>query len=129
MAAGLLLIVVIAVTTAISAGQQHAYEAHQRIAASLVAEELMGRIAAEPYDRIITWDGFVEQVGEITDMHGESMPSSLQMVGRDANVTIGLETITGLDVRVRGSTVVVRAFNAEGRVLASITRFVPEPQS
>lgn len=129
MATGLLLMVVVSVTSAITAGQQHAYEAHQKIAASLVAEELMGRVAADDYDQLLTWNGHTEAVGDMTDMAGSPMPSALQMVGRDVRVTIGLQTISGMDVRVRGATVTVRAFNGEGRTLASISRFVPEPQS
>lgn len=129
MATGLLLMVVVSVTSAITAGQQHAYEAHQRIAASLVAEELMGRVAADDYDQLLTWNGHTEAVGDMTDMAGSPMPSALQMVGRDVRVTIGMQTISGLDVRVRGATVTVRAFNGAGRTLASISRFVPEPQS
>src|SRR5262245_1838221 len=60
MATGLLLVVVVAVSTAITAGQQQAYEAHQRIAASLAAEELMGRIAADDYASLLTWNGHTE---------------------------------------------------------------------
>jgi len=129
MATGLLLVVVVAVTQAITAGQQNAYEAHQRIAAALAAEELMGRLAAEDYAHLANWNGHSEPVGEMTDMHGSAMPSSMQMVGRDVHVTSGMQTISGLDVRVRGVTVTVRCFNREGRMLASITRFVPEPQA
>lgn len=129
MATGLLLVVVVAVSSAITAGQQNAYEAHQRIAASLAAEELMGRIAADAYAQMATWNGHTENVGEMTNMQGAALPSSLQMVGRDVHVSTGLKTLSGLDVRVRGATITVRAFNGEGRTLASITRFVPEPQS
>lgn len=129
MATGLLLVVVVAVSTAITAGQQQAYEAHQRIAASLAAEELMGRIAIEDYASLPTWNGHTENVGQLTDMDGSATTSSLQMVGRDVRVTIGLKTLNGLDVRVRGATITVRSFNNRGRTLATITRFVPEPQS
>ena len=44
MAAGILFAVVVGVTSAVTAGQLHAFEARQRIAASLAAEELIGRI-------------------------------------------------------------------------------------
>jgi hypothetical protein len=128
MATGLLLVVVVAVSTAITAGQQQAYEAHQRIAASLAAEELMGRIATEEYSSLLAWDGHTENVGELKDMDGGATTSSLQMVGRDASVVVGLKTLSGLDVRVRGATITVRAFNGQGRTLATITRFVPEPK-
>ncbi len=129
MATGLLLVVVVAVSSAITAGQQHSFEAHQRIAGSLAAEELMGRVSAESYSNLLTWNGHTENVGEMTDMAGAEMPSTLSMVGRDVQVSTGLRTITGLDVRVRGATITVRAFNNKGRTLAIITRFVPEPQS
>lgn len=129
MATGLLLVVVVAVTSAISAGQQHSFEAHQRIAGSLAAEELMGRVSADAYSSLLSWNGHTEDVGEMTDMSGAAMSSSLNMVGRDVHVSTGLKTIAGLDVRVRGATITVRSFNGLGRTLATITRFVPEPQS
>ena len=129
MASGLLLMVVVAVTSAITAGQQNAYEAHQRIAGALAAEELMGRLAAEDYARLPNWNGYTEAVGTLSDMGGNAMPSTMQMVGRDVRVTTGMQAIAGLDVRVRGTTVTVRAFNKEGRTLASLSRFVPEPQA
>ena len=129
MAAGLLLVVVVAVISAITAGQQNAYEAHQRIAGALAAEELMGRVAAEDYSHLSNWDGHVEAVGALTDMGGQAMPITMQMVGRDVRVTLGMETIAGLNVRVRGKTVTVRAFNKQGRILANISRFIPEPQA
>ena len=129
MATGLLLVVVVAVSTAITAGQQQAYEAHQRIAASLAAEELMGRISTENYASLPTWNGHTENVGQLTNMDGTAATSSLQMVGRDVRVVVGLKALNGLDVRVRGATITVRSFNNQGRTLATVTRFVPEPQS
>jgi type II secretory pathway pseudopilin PulG len=129
MAAGMLLGIIVAVTSAITAGQQNAHEAQQRIAGALAAEELMGRIATEPYARIATWNGHVEDVGELTDAGDEPLPSTLQGVGREVQVASGMKNISGLDVRVRGLTVTVRSFNSGGRSLAQITRFVPEPQS
>lgn len=129
MATGLLLVVVVAVTSAITAGQQNAYEAHRRIAASLAAEELMGRLATVAYDKLAEWNGFSEAPGSMTDLAGQAMPSSLQLVGRDVHVISDMKSIAGMDVRVRGRTLTVRAFSGDGRTLASITRFVPEPSS
>jgi Tfp pilus assembly protein PilV len=127
MAAGILLVIVLAVTSAITAGQQNAYEAHQRIAATLAAEELMGRLITEPWDDLSAWNGYTEPVGTMTDIDGQPMPASFKMIGRQAEVTTTLKTISGLGVNVRGRTVDVRAFNAEGRILADLIRFVPEP--
>jgi hypothetical protein len=127
MAAGILLVIVVAVTSAITAGQQNAYEAHQRIAATLAAEELMGRLVTEPWDDLSGWNGYTEPVGTMTDIEGQPMPPSFDMIGRQTEVTTTLKTISGLGVNIRGRTVVVRAFNAEGRILSDLTRFVPEP--
>lgn len=127
MAAGILLVIVLAVTSAITAGQQNAYEAHQRIAASLAAEELMGRLVTEPWDDLSAWNGYTETVGTMTDIDGQPMPTSFDMIGRQVQVTTTLKTLSGLGVNIRGRTVVVRAFNDEGRILADLGRFVPEP--
>jgi hypothetical protein len=129
MAAGILLVIVVAVTSAITAGQQNAFEAHQRIAATLAAEELMGRLGTEPWDNLSGWNGYTEPVGTMTDIGGQPMPLSFNMVGRQAEVTTTLKTLSGLGVNIRGRTVVIRAFDADGRILASVTRFVPEPAS
>jgi len=129
MAAGILLVIVVAVTSAITAGQQNAFEAHQRIAATLAAEELMGRLGTEPWDNLSGWNGYTEPVGTMTDIGGQPMPLSFNMVGRQAEVTTTLKTLSGLGVNIRGRTVVIRAFDADGRILASVSRFVPEPAS
>jgi hypothetical protein len=131
MATGVLLVVVVAVTSAITAGQQNAFEAQQRIAGALAAEELMGRISTSTYARLPNWDGFIENAGSLTDMDGQPLPPSMQVVGREAHVTTGMKNITsgGLDVRVRGRSVTVRSFDKNNRTLASMATFVPEPQS
>lgn len=129
MAAGILLAVVVSVTSAITAGQQNAYEAHQRIAASLAAEELMSRLTAEPYVDLPKWHGYAEAVGEMRDAQGNLLPGSLSMIGREVQVTTTLKTVPGPEVRIRGRDVRVRAFNEQGRILADFSRFTPEPQS
>jgi len=129
MAAGILCMVVVAVTTAVTAGQAQAFEAQQRIAASLAAEELMSRLITVDYASLPTWDGHTEAVGAMTDVAGAAMPASFAGIGRDVHVTTSLRVVTDLDIRVRGRTVRVRAFDGENRTLAELNRFVPEPQS
>ena len=129
MATGILLAVVVCVTTPITTGQQHAYEAHQRIAASLAAEELMGRLIMQPYANLPAWNGHTEPVGQMTDVAGNPLPGTEGMIGRSVQVTTSLLTIADVGVNVRGRTVDVRSFNAEGRTLAELSRFIPEPQS
>jgi hypothetical protein len=129
MASGILLVIVVAVTTAITAGQQHAFEAQQRIAGALAAEELMCRLLTEPYDSLSGWNGFTEPVGTLTDMGGRPMPESFDAVGREVEVETRIEQLTDLGVNIRGRSVIVRAVDTEGRVLAELSRFIPEPQS
>lgn len=129
MAAGILLIVVVAVTSAVTAGQQQAYEAKQRIAASLAAEELMSRVLVEDYANLPSWHGHTEAPGAMTDMAGHAMPENFDGIGRDVQVTTSLRVLVDVDVRVRGRTIEVRSFTVDGRVLTDISRFVPEPQS
>jgi hypothetical protein len=129
MAAGILLAVVVSVTSAITAGQQHALEAHQRIAGSLAGEELMGRLITVAYDDLPSWNGYTELVGAMTDMTGAPMPASFGQIGRDVQVATSLQSVPGPDIRIRGRTVTVRAFSADGRILAEFIRFIPEPQS
>jgi hypothetical protein len=127
MASGILLVIVVAVTSAITAGQQHAFEAHQRIAASIAAEELMGRMVTLDYDDLSAWNGYTEAAGAMTDMAGDPLPVSFDMVGRDVRVVTTIKNLGSLGVLVQGRTVTVRAFTVEGRVLSSLSRFIPEP--
>ncbi|MHC5024481.1 MAG: type IV pilus modification PilV family protein [Planctomycetota bacterium] len=127
MAASILLAVVLSVTTLITAGQQHAYEAHSRIAGTLAAEELLDRLSVENYAALSTWNGYTEAVGTMTDADGAPMPPTFAMVGRDVTVTTVMVDISSLGVLVRGAEVQVRTFDDGGRVLADVVRFIPEP--
>jgi hypothetical protein len=129
MASGILLGAVIAVSSAITAGQQNAWEAQQRIAGNLAAEELMGRLLAEPYQTLGDWHGYTEPVGTMTDLGGAHLPGGFDGVGRTVEVISLLEELPGLNVRVQGREITVRAFDTDARTLADLTRFVPEPQS
>lgn len=128
MASAILFAVVMAVTSAVTAGQQHAYDAHQRIAGALAAEALIGRITVGNYDSLLAWNGYTEPVGAMSDAAGDSLPGTFRMVGRSVRVTTTMQTIDSLGVNVRGRTIHVEAFNAKNRILAEITMFFPEPQ-
>lgn len=133
MATGILLAIVVSVTSAITAGQQHSYEAHQSIAGCLAAEDLMGRILTQNYDHLPAWNGYTEAAGAMTDMNGQPMPGSFSMVGRDVQVGSSMKTIElagsgNPTVKVQGRDVLVRAFNTQGRSLAVVSRFIVEPQ-
>ncbi len=127
MAAGILFAVVVGVTSAVTAGQLHALEARQRIAASLAAEELIGRIITDDYSDLPTWNGFNEPVGTLTDSADNPMSRTFAAIGREVEVVSRMETINDLGVAVRGRQVLVRTFNGDGRTLAEITYFIAEP--
>ena len=129
MASGILLAAVVAVTSAITAGQQHAYEAHQRIAASLAAEELLGRVIIDDYANLMTFNGLTQAVGTMTDVNGSALPQKFDSIGRDVSVINSLEDTGVAGVNIQGRTVRVRAFDANNRVLADISQFIPEPPS
>jgi hypothetical protein len=128
-AAGILLVIVVAVTGAITAGQQNAFEANQRIAGTLAAEELLGRLLAEDFSRLASWDGYFEPVGAMTDMNDTPMPATFAAVGRAIDVHRQVEEIGEIGVTVHGYEVAVRSFDTSNRTLAEIARFVPEPSS
>lgn len=127
MACGILLAVVVSVTTAITAGQQQSYEAQQRIVGTLAAEELLGRLIIKEYDALPAFHGYTENVGGTLDMNGQPMPELFDTVGRDVQVVDALCELEGVDVKVRGREVSVRAFDSTGRTLAEVETFVPEP--
>ena len=127
MASTILLGVVTAVTTTITAGQQHAFEAQVRVSATLAAEALLGRVLTEDYDDIDDWDGYIEAPGAMVDEHDNPMPDTFGMIGREVTVTESLINITPPNVNFYGQTITVRAFDNSGRELIELTHCVAEP--
>ena len=129
MAAVLLVTVVTAVLGALSAGHQHAIEAKRLVTASLAAEQLMARIASSPYQSIGGWDGWYEDPGDAHGADAEPMPSIFNLVGRRVFIANSQHSIEQLQVVVQGVTVTIESYDASGRVLTRLTRFIPEPQA
>lgn len=127
MASSILLMIVVAVTGAVSAGQQHAFEAHQRVTGSLAAEELLGRISVLDYAAIGGWNGYVEPVGAMRGLDGAAMPPAFDRLGRRVSVVTETKDLGAIGVLVRGRTIRVTAEDERGRILASLETFVPEP--
>ena len=127
-AASLLLVIVVAVMSAITSGQQHAYEAHVRVAGVLAAEDLMSRVAADNYNDIPDWNSHQEDAGAMVDADGVAMPDMFIMIGRRVTVTTSITTLPN-GVKVRGRNVQVEAFDLTNRVVATVRRFIPEPAS
>jgi type II secretory pathway pseudopilin PulG len=126
LAASLLFVIVVAVLSAITSGQQHAYESHLRIAGTLAAEDLMGRLSTASYSTLPSWDGHKENVGAMTDADSVAMPAMFNMIGRKVTVTTSIETLPN-GVKVRGHLLLVQAFGRDNRVVASMQQFVLEP--
>jgi hypothetical protein len=105
---------VLAVISAIMAGQRKSFEAERQIAATLAAEELMGQYIQVDYDDL------------------DLLPSTQPVDDMVAVTTVTPfdEALPGLDVQVRGRTVRVEVRQELGnlRPLAVVTRVIPEPQ-
>jgi len=128
-AAVLLVTVVTAVLGALSAGHQHAMEAKKLITASLAAEQLMARVTTTPYAQIGEWDGWEETAGTATNANDEAMPGLFELVGRRVIVRSGSEQLDEVQIVLQGSFVTIESYGDDGRVLARLVRFIPEPQA
>jgi hypothetical protein len=126
LAASLLFVIVVAVLSAITAGQQHAYESHLRIAGTIAAEDLMGRLASLDYAALPGWNGTEQNVGSMTDADGAAMPAMFNMIGRRVSVSTVTETLPN-GIKLRGRLVAVAAFDRDNRTVATVQQFVPEP--
>lgn len=127
MAAGILLVVVMAIMTAVTAGQQHAFQAQQKICGTLAGEELISRLIRQPYANLANWNGMIEPVGEMKDGSGAPMPANMNHIGREVSVTTTMHVMPGLGVKVLGRTVAVRTFDAQNQTLMTLRVFVPQP--
>ena len=115
MASAILAGAVVTVIYAITAGQQHAYQAKEQIAASLAADKVLGDIIRKPYNDIGSSGGFTVANG--LPVLISSAPDSDKL-------------FSGVSVRVRGTVVTLQVLTADGsKTLTEVTHFVPEPPS
>ncbi len=114
MAAAVLSGAATAVAWAVTSGQQHAYEAHARMRATMAADERMGSISTLDYDSLAGQAGF-------------GSCSGLPCVTTVVQTT---ENIAALGIDVRGRTVTVKIYNSDLTVtLAEISRFFTDDPS
>lgn len=128
-AVGLLTFAVAAITSAIVAGQQQSLEARTTIVASVAAESLLSKLSQEPWETIDSWHGYTEDVGSIVDPTGIPIGGDWNAIGRRVSIAETDVFIEPLQVYIVGRTVTVTTFAKDGRELASLQRFIPEPQS
>ena len=127
-AAAVLAMAVIAVFSAIGSGTAHAQEAARRIAATMAAEDLLARVLLEEGDELNLWDGYREAYGNLTDLSGRPLAESQQKVSRRVEVIAEERTFPGFE-SVAGHQVVVETFDAQDRLLASISEWVADGET
>ena len=128
-AVGILTFAVTTITSAIVAGQQHSLEAREKIVASIAAEALISQLSQEPWESMNTWHGYTEEVGTITDPSGANLEGDWNRIGRRVSILDTEVLVESLQVYIIGRTIEVSTFTIDGRILSTIERFIPEPQS
>jgi hypothetical protein len=128
-AVGLLTFAVTAITSAIVAGQQHSIEAREKIVAAVAVESLMSQLLQEPWESMNSWNGYTEEVGSITDPTGAILEGDWSQIGRRVSILDSEVLVESLEVFIIGRTIEVSAFTEDGRILSTVERFIPEPQS
>lgn len=120
---------VTAVSMALGSGRQHAMEAQDQLQAGLAAEALMAEILAADYADLIAYDDYNESPGAMVTYDDDAYPESFYRIGRRAVVVERTITIDGLGVKILGMDIAVEAYDVDGRVILTLSRFVPEPAS
>lgn len=126
-AAVIMSLTITAVAMALGAGRQHAMEARDQLQAGLAAEALMAEILAADYADLPDYHGHDEQPGSLVTFDDEPYPASFYRIGRRAVVVERTIDIPDLGVKILGQDVAVESYDAEGRVIVTLARFVPEP--
>ncbi|MDP6601970.1 MAG: hypothetical protein QGH76_06700 [Phycisphaerales bacterium] len=128
LAVGLLTLAVASVTSAIVAAQQQSIEARRQIVASISSESLMARVASEPWDSLPNWDGYGEEGSDLLDPWGNAMQGDWAALQHTVSIKDAEIEVPELEVMVAGRSVTVVASLHDGRALATLERFIPEPQ-
>jgi hypothetical protein len=88
----------------------------------------MAQLTQEPWETLITWHGYTEEVGTITDPNEKSIGGDWNVIGRVVSVVDSEVEIDSLKVLIAGRTITVASFNKNKRILATVERFIPEPK-
>ena len=140
-----LLIIVVAVCTAISSGGMQMYESLNAQRAISLAEELAESVLALPYndpngpsnpgpepgetdvskfDNADDFHGYKESPGQLKDAAGDLYPSEYQVFSREVTAEYTSQTISGLGT-LPGLNVTVTVKDKKGRTW-TLRRFMPE---
>ena len=109
-AVGILTFAVMAISSAIVAGQQQSLNARSTIVASVAAESLLSQLSQEPWETIDSWHGYTEEVGTIVDPTGVIVGGDWNSIGRRVSIIETDMFIEPLQVFIIGRTVTVTSF-------------------
>lgn len=125
-ASGVLAMSVLALSSALGAGQKNSIEAQKMILGAIAASDLMSELSSVPYANLSTYNGRNEAVGAMTTLDSGAYPSTYWMIGR--RTAVSAETITegSLSVVIKGLRIVVTATDGT-RDVAAARVFIPEP--
>jgi len=125
-ASAILLMSVLALTTALAAGQAAAIEGQKLLLGAMAVDDLLSELWAENFNDLPKYHNATEPVGGIISLDGEPYPDAFWMLGRRVEVTSRDIKSAKTGVLVRGVVVRVTVFDAD-RDLVSAELFIAEP--
>lgn len=140
MAMTVLSTVMLGLTYATVAGQQHLHDSDIALRGLRLSEHLMEEIISRPYHGSnhasrATFhlddygDHFAEQPDDVTDFTGEAYGPAEQQFSRSVSVTDATEVIPALaGINIPGKQVTITTEHVTGKKW-TLTRFIPEPDS
>lgn len=122
-AAAILSLSITAVFGALSAGTAHVEAGADDLAATVAAEDLMSRLLASTDRDPTAWNGHREEAGDLVDGDGVPLLGGIERVGRAVEVVPARRRL-GDGPAIDGWTIHIRTFDAGGRDLGTLTRWV-----
>lgn len=118
---------VLALSSAVAAGQQASLEGQKMVLGALAVSDMMSELSSVSYNNLASYDGRNAVPGQMRTLDNAAYPSTYWAVGRRVSVKPTRFIEPGIGVEFGGLTITVLAVDAEGRTVASAERFVPEP--
>jgi type II secretory pathway pseudopilin PulG len=149
LATAVLLIVVTAVMSALSAGRAQSETAKQVVSATLAAEMLMARVTSVQPESFQTgqawrdhftspvsgggWNGHIEHTGQVRagrDLALPLLPTGYQELSLHVHAADQTQLIPPpIATAIEGVEIAVEAHSADDRTVARLVRFLPMPQT
>jgi prepilin-type N-terminal cleavage/methylation domain-containing protein len=123
-ATAVLAVAITAVYSAMAAGTVHATRSADELAATVAVEDLMHRVLGDDGSRLLDWNGYEEPAGRLVDASGRPLAGGVSRVGRRVAVERRTRRL-GRGPDIAGWDIRIEAFDAEGRRLGGIERWMP----